>query len=440
MAHTQSDSAAACPPNTNGHHELTAEARCRLLLEVSQSVRGTLDLRETLDRLMDGLQSLLPYDAGGIFILHHEMSPPRVGPLGDQIAGVSWRGFTPRSPLTDPMLNEGKGIVGHVIHTGEAVCAPDVRVDSRYIKGRDSTRSEVAVPILLDGRTIGALNLESDRITAFDRHDVEILCFFAEATAIAVEKAMLHERLVENGHFERQLRTAREIQERLLPVTSPIVPGHELAGVCMPSAQVGGDYFDYVPLSGGRLGIVVADVSGHDIPAALIMSAFRALVRTNLRAGCDLDEIALRLNEELPDSTARSAFVTAVLAVLDPNTGAVRYVNCGHPPPLLDRAAGPPAWLDRGGPLLGLLDEGRFEIGEVQLDRGEQILFFTDGVIEASNPTGVDFGIDRLAERVSIHRARSPRKLVEHIVLDARRFAGVNGFEDDVTAVLLRAS
>src|SRR5262245_24505820 len=155
MAHTRTDPAAACPPSTNGHHELTAEARCSLLLEVSHSIRGTLDLRETLDRLLDGLQSFVPYDAGGIFVLREEVTTPRAGPLDDQIAGVSWRGFTPRSPRTDPMLCEGRGIVGHVIHSGEVVCAPDVRLDPHYIKGREATRSEVAVPIQLDGRTIG---------------------------------------------------------------------------------------------------------------------------------------------------------------------------------------------------------------------------------------------------------------------------------------------
>src|SRR6185436_21088025 len=141
----------------NGRGTLTSDARYRLLLEVFHSTRGTLDLHEMLDRLLDALQLIVPFDAAGIFVLREEVSPPRAGVLGEQIAGVSWRGFTPRSPLTDPMLRESKGIVGHVIRTGETVCAPDVRLDPWYIQGRAATRSEVAVPIQLDGRTIGAL-------------------------------------------------------------------------------------------------------------------------------------------------------------------------------------------------------------------------------------------------------------------------------------------
>ncbi len=420
------------------HREITAEARCRLLLEIFHSTRGTLDLRETLDRVLDRLQSFLPYDAAGIFVLREEVTRPGAGPLGELIAGVSWRGFPPRSPATDPMLREGAGIVGHVIHSGEAVFAPDVRLDPRYIRGREETISEVAVPIRLDGRTIGALNLESDRLAGFQAQDVDVLRFFAEATAIAVEKAILHERLIEAGRLERQLRTAQQIQERLLPAESPGVPGYELAGLCMPSARVGGDYFDYIPLPGGRLGLAVADVSGHDITAALIMSAFRAQVRALLRAGRPLDEVAQALDAELPDSTAGSAFVTALLAVLDPARGELRYVNCGHHPPIHDRGEAVPGWLDRGGPLLGLLDDTEFEVGEIRLSPGDQVVIFTDGIVEARNAAGECFGTGRLAERVAANRSLAPRDLIERIVLEARGFAEADDFEDDVTLVVLR--
>ena len=438
MIHGSQAGRARIPPRANGQRQLTAEARCRLLLEISHSIRGTLELRETLDRLLDALNQVLPYDAGGIFVLREEVPRPRSGSLGELIAGVSWRGFAPRSPRTDPMLSQGKGIVGHVIRSGEAVCAPDVRLDARYIKGREATRSEVAVPIQLDGRTIGALNLESDRLGAFQPDDVETLRFFAEATAVAVEKAMLHGRLLESNRLEHQLETAQHVQQRLLPSTSPAVPGHELAGFCMPCARVGGDYFDYIPLRDGRLGLVVADVSGHDLPAALIMSAFRALVRTHLRSGHPLDEVARILNRELPDFTTNNAFVTALLAVLDPERGQVRYVSCGHPPALHDRAAGDPGWLDRGGPLLGVVDEAAFEIGEVDLDPGDQVVIFTDGIVEARSPAGAEFGADRLAELIRARRCLSARDQVERMVLDACGFVGASDFEDDLTILLLR--
>jgi serine phosphatase RsbU (regulator of sigma subunit) len=425
-------------PGVNGRMELSADARWRLLLEISHSVRGTLDLRETLDRLLDGVFAIVPYDAAGIFVLDGEVAHSHPGPLAQRIAGVSWRGFTPRSPRTDPMLREGKGIVGYVIRTGEAVCAADVRVDHEYIQAREATRSEVAVPIQLDGRTIGALNLESDRLAAFHAQDVDVLSFFAQAAAIAVEKAMLHERLIEAERMERRLKIAQQVQERLLPGASPRIPGHEVAGVCIPSARVGGDYFDYIPLADGQLGIVVADVSGHDLPAALVMSAFRALVRTCLRAGHALDEVARTLNRELPDTTGDSSFVTALLGVLDPVTGHLRYVNCGHNPPLHEPASGARGWLDRGGPPLGVMERATFDIGTVELAPGDQLVIYTDGLTEARNPAGEWFGADRLVDLVLTHKHRAPRELVERVVFEVRGFTGVGGFEDDVTLVVLR--
>jgi sigma-B regulation protein RsbU (phosphoserine phosphatase) len=313
-----------------------------------------------------------------------------------------------------------------------------VRLDPHYIEGRTATRSEVAVPIQLDGRTIGAFNLESDSPAAFRAKDVEVLRFFAEATAIAVEKAMLHQRLISADQLDRQLRTAQRVQERLLPAQFPEVPGHELAAICLPSARVGGDYFDFVTVPGGQLGVVVADVSGHGLPSAIIMSAFRALARTFLRAGQPLDEVARTLDRELPDTTAGRAFVTAVLGLFDPASGRFRYVNCGHLPPLLDRPGQPPRWLDKGGPLLGLIEGANFEIGEIQLAAGDQLVIFTDGIVEARSRAGAWFGAERIAALVGENRGRSARDVVDHVVREARAFAGIHDLEDDVTMVLLR--
>ena len=440
MNELRADSSAHFPVDVhrNGRAVLTSDTRYRLLLEVFHSTRGTLDLHETLDRLLDALQLLVPFDAAGIFVLREEVQPARSGALGEQIAGVSWRGFPPRSPLTDPMLRDGKGIVGHVIRTGEVVCAADVRLDPRYIEGREATRSEVAVPIQLDGRTIGAFNLESDVPAAFRSKDVEVLSFFAEATAMAVEKAMLHQRLTSADELDRQIRTAQRVQERLLPTEPPDVPGHELAGICLPSTRVGGDYFDFVPVPGGQMGLIVADVSGHGLSAAIIMSAFRALARNCLRAGQPLDKVAETLDRELPDTTAGGAFVTAVLAIYDPESGLLRYVNCGHHPPLLDRAGQPPRWLTDGGPLLGLIEGASFEIGEVQLVPDDQLVIFTDGIVEARSSAGVWFGKERLAEAVAANRDQRARELVERVVLEARALSGGHGLEDDATMLLLR--
>ena len=213
-----------------GRPPLDAETRVRLLLEVSRSVRGTLDLDEVLERLLHAAGHVVAFDAGGIFVLRDGLVHGQGGVAGPLMAGFARRGYDANPKGRDPMLEDGAGITGHVIRSGEIVRVPDVRRDPRYVEGRAGTRSEIAVPIVRAGRVIGALDLESDRLDTFACVDVETLEFFAEAAGIAIESAVLHERLLAGERFESQMRLAQEVQARLLPTRPPVVPGYALAG------------------------------------------------------------------------------------------------------------------------------------------------------------------------------------------------------------------
>jgi hypothetical protein len=219
------------------------------------------------------------------------------------------------------MLRSGKGIIGHVVHTGEVVSAPDVRLDPRYVAGRQETRSELAVPIVSEAGVIGCLNVESDRLSAFSPADAELLQFFASAAALSIQKALLHRQVLEKQRIEAQLKVAHEVQSGLLPGAPPELPGYDIAAVNLPTWAIGGDYYDYVPLDGGRLGVVIADVSGKGIPAALIMATFRAALRTEIRRHAEMPEVAAQLNRVVLESRDASRFVTAVCGVLDVASG-----------------------------------------------------------------------------------------------------------------------
>ncbi len=318
--------------------------------------------------LQDLLQALRPavaYDAAGVFVLSRAVplirrSDPNL------IAGMVQVGFDD-PPADDPMLRSGKGIIGHVIHTGEVVNAPDVRLDRRYVAGRRQTRSELAVPIVSEAGVIGCLNVESDREAAFSPEDAELMEFFASSAAVSIEKALLHRQVLEKQRIEDQLKLAREVQSGLLPDAPPRLAGYDIAAVALPTWAIGGDYYDYVPLGEGRLGLVVADVSGKGIPAALIMATFRAALRTEMRRHADLRAVAEQLNATVLESGDTSRFVTAVCGVLDPTSGRLTYVNCGHNPPLLLRASGGTESLQQGGPALGLFATVAFEAGTVDL-------------------------------------------------------------------------
>jgi sigma-B regulation protein RsbU (phosphoserine phosphatase) len=434
-------SAFALEPGVGAHglsHELSDATRYRLLLEIAHRIRGTLDLDKILNHLLDSLAEHLDFDAAGIFVLREALGRSRVASLGELIAGVTWRGFSERSPRSDPMLREGKGIVGQVIRSGQPIVAPDVRLDPYYIDGRPGTLSEIAVPIVRDGLVIGALNLESDRLAAFDDHSLEVLRFYADATAIAVEKAILHEQLLEARRMEEQLRIAQEVQARLLPTAFPRIPGYDLAALCLPCSRVGGDYFDFIPRPDGSLGLAVADVAGHGIPAALLMSALRALMRTHVQFGASLVQLARTLNRQVPESMAGAAFVTAFLGTLSPAEGLFSYVNCGHVPPLLLRAGGAVETLESGGPLLGVMEDARFGAGGVQFERGDALLLLTDGVVELTDGAGRWFGAERLAALASNVRALPAEDMIRQIMRATREFSGAVEFEDDVTLMIVK--
>lgn len=414
----------------------TLQARYRLLLEMSRKISGTLDLPSVLSHLLESLHLAVAYDAAGIFVLNRNvpLGTPREG---DLIAGVARVGFeTPR--LDDPMLRFGKGIIGHVIGTGEVLLAPDVRKEPHYVNGRDSTLSEVAVPIISNGEVIGALNLESDRLDAFDARDVELLEFFASAAALAIEKALLHRQVVEKERLDQQLRVARDVQSSLLPAASPDLRGYDFAAVNLPSWAVGGDYYDYLQLPDGRLGVVIADVSGKGVPAALIMATFRAALRAEARRGPEIPEVARAVNRILLESPGLARFVTAVYGVLEPAAGRFDYVNCGHNPPMLLQAEGGRESLETGGPALGILAECAFEAGRVALGPGDALVLYTDGVVEPEDETEAEFGTGRLEATLRESRALPAGRMVDSVVEATRLFSGRQRYEDDFTLVVVK--
>ena len=227
---------------------LAPELKYRLLLELSQRISRTLDLQVVLDDLLKALRPAVAYDAAGVFVLKRAVPLVRRDDPS-LIAGMVQVGFD--APRTDdPMLRSGKGIVGHVVRTGETVIAPDVRDDPRYVAGRLATRSELAVPIVSEAGVIGCFNLESDRAGAFSRDDAELVEFFASAAAVSIEKALLHRQVLDKQRIEAQLRVAREVQSGLLPGAPPDLPGWDIAAVALPTWAIGGTTTTTCPSAG----------------------------------------------------------------------------------------------------------------------------------------------------------------------------------------------
>jgi sigma-B regulation protein RsbU (phosphoserine phosphatase) len=206
----------------------------------------------------------------------------------------------------------------------------------------------------------------------------------------------------------------------------------------VPAFDIGGDYYDFIDLPDGRLGLAIADVSGEGIPAAMIMTAFRALLRTHARRVEKPDCVAGLLNQLLPDFTGHVDFVTAFYGVLDPATGAFSYVNCGHNPPFIIHQNGEVQYLSDGGPLLSILDEVVYASGEVELDAGDTLILYTDGIVELFDDAYQEYGLDRLRAIALRNQSAAAEDLIDRILTDARDYAQRYAFSDDLTLLVVR--
>ncbi len=416
---------------TPGSAELTVEKKFQLLLEISEKISTTLDLDELLGHLIDTARSIVEYDAAGIYVIKRE---------GDLrlIEGMVTRGYDAPNAEHDLLLKLGEGVVGHVVQTGNSLIIPNVDLEPRYVMARPESRSELAAPITLNERVIGAFNLESDRLDAFTEADAEVLHFFANAAAIAIEKAVLHEELVEKKRIESQLEVARTVQASLLPDRPPETEGYDVAAENLPTWEVGGDYYDFITFPDQQIGLAIADVAGKGVPAALIMATFRAALRTQVRNDFAIGQIVRKVNHLLWESTTDAQFVTAVYGVLDTTRGRFTYTNAGHNPPMVVRFDARIEELTYGGPALGVFEVANYDEAFVDLQKGDTLVLYTDGVIEAADTDGKEFGIKRLQQTVLAARDLSAFKTVRAIMDATRAFSGTDSFADDFTLVVIK--
>jgi sigma-B regulation protein RsbU (phosphoserine phosphatase) len=242
----------------------------------------------------------------------------------------------------------------------------------------------------------------------------------------------------ERDRLEAELDLARQIQARLLPSGPPHVPGLDVAGVSESAREVGGDYYDHIEVGDGRVLLVVADVSGKGVPAALLMSAFRASLMSQDVARTEPSTLAARLNEFLVRSVEPGRFVTAFVGFLDGRSGRFVYVNAGHNPPVVLRAAGGEQMLAEGGLILGIMAGSRFEAGETTLAPGDLVALYTDGVTEGADAAQEQWGEERLLASLRRTDGERASAIAARIVREVRAFEGESGPADDITVLIAR--
>ena len=404
------------------------EAKLRAMLEIARNLSHSLDLKIVLPQILDSLFAIFPAADCG-FILLRDVQTGAMTPCSAKY----------RRPRDSDSLPVSRSIIQQVLVSGRAILSRDAGIDTQ-IKFTDSIqhldiRSIMCVPINReDGDCMGVIQLDSrDRTNQFSEEDLALLVCASLLAARAMEVARLHE--------ERQeLEAATRIQRSLLPTVRPACAGLQFFDYYAPAQRVSGDYFDYIRLPGNRLAVVIGDVVGKGMSAALLMAHLAAATRICLTSSPKLTDAIRQLNVLLLNSISDDRFITFAVAVLDLDQFRLTVINAGHPPPLLRRGSRKPTQLedfaaDMAGLPLGVRD-CPYEQVETTFEPGDMLLLYTDGVTEMRNGSGALYGSDRL--HATILAAPGDAEGTVHALLhDLQQFAQTRQAGDDLTILCL---
>ena len=401
----------------------------QVMVDAFRLAHRVVDAKSILNGILDGVASLVQHDASGVYVIDAD---------GKRLRHVMVRGCDP-SVLELQAPFEGQGVVGQVIATGEPV-AVTVATAGGGLEGRACARSRLVIPIVdPDHRVLGALDVWSDRPEGYDVQASRLLSVYGLAVAGAIENARLQAEVVDKRRLDSDLALARRVMDDLLPLTTPVMRGLDIAGSHESSLEVGGDYYEFIPLDEERWAVVIADVVGKGIAAALLVSALRASIASLAGHELAVRAIMRRANRFFHESVEEGRYVTLFYAVIDLATRHILYVNAGHVPPVLLRGNGNVELLEEGGVPLGLFEAPRYFEGHVALDDGDLLALYTDGVVETMDVEEMPYGLDRLVVRLQRSRGESATEICSGIMRDARHH-GTASRQDDRTIVILKAT
>jgi len=416
--------------------ELSTVDKLRMLLDITKKISRSLDLDEVLKLVMDTLDSLIHYDAAGIYLIESSTDSDEKQYV---FKSKAIRGYSISFELVEPRLKLGEGFIGHVAQTGKPLISADVKTDPRYFPAREQTKSEMVAPIISNDEVVGVFDLESDEFNSYDQDDLSVLQLLASQVAIIIEKVSLHEQVVEKNRLQAQLEIARSVQLELLPATDPQLPNFDISAYVFPTEEVSGDYYDWVEMFEDQIGIVVADAVGKGIPAALLMSFLRASLRSGVQVGY-APHIALgKVGNLLWDSTESQQFITAIYGILDATNRTFVFSNAGHNPPLLIEPNGEYKFVEYGDLPLGMFRDTHYHQHFIKFYTGQTMVLYTDGITEAANSNDEEYGQERFAKRVLEGINLPAKELIDFVRKGVADFTERKFLDDDGTLFIVKS-
>lgn len=408
------------------------EAKLKAVLEINRNMTGSLSMEEVLPRVLDSLFKIfLQADRGFVILSDAEGN---LIPTAERF----------RRPGQDATARISKTVIKEVITAKEAILSADATSDQRFNMSESLAdfriRSVMCAPLMdSDNEVLGVIQVDTlDQRSRFDDEDLEVLVGVAAQAGLAIENAKLHETMLRREGMERDLEMARRVQQGFLPAAPPKVEGYRFFDFYNPANNVGGDYYDYIELPDHRWAVIVADVSGKGISAALLTARLSAEARFYLASEPDPAVAMSRLNEAFCKGGWDDRFVTVVLVVLEPATGAMAVVNAGHVPPLL-RYSGRKvqmSGIDEGGLPLGVDEHYQYKSYALKLAPGDYLAIFTDGLSEAMDAKEQLYGLEKLQKRFG-DKVPPGTELGRHILDDVTRHTAGYPQSDDMCLVLV---
>jgi len=402
-----------------------------LISKVGITLLASATLNETLEQIVSLVFEAVPADRCLIMMRDAANEDLRVAVarLRDRVGDVG-------------EIRVSRNVLDEVVMRGKSVLTSDAQHDPRFASGTvvlQGVRSVLAVPLGVSDKVFGIIYADSPIAEGrFTEDHLKVLTTLASVAAIRVENTRLVEARLERERLERELALASEIQQRFQPTAPPQIPGYELQGISFPCYEIGGDYYDFIEREDGRLVIALGDVSGKGTAAALLMSSLHAAVHAQAGSHDSLVSTISAVNKYLADNIPANRFVTLFYAELDPESGALSFLNAGHNPPLIVHAAGTVEQLASGGLPLGIKPDADYREGRTQLQPGDVLVVYSDGVTEAVSPTGEEFGSTRLYEVVSRNIESSAAGIRDRIESSLTKFSQGTSAADDITLVIVK--
>jgi serine phosphatase RsbU (regulator of sigma subunit) len=398
-----------------------------------------LSLDETLQQVLECVFDALPADRGYVMLLE---TPEGKSDAKPELVCKALKARRQAS-TSQQEIQISHSITEQVLRQCTSVLTSDAQQDPRFQERQSivlgGVRSVMAVPLAVENRASGMVYVDSPYQTnRFTERDLQLLTLIAGVAAIRIENVRLLEVQQEQKRLANELAVASEIQLRLHPASPPPIPGYDLIGVSFPCYEVGGDYFDFIEKRDGRYVVALGDVSGKGTGAALLMSSVHAAVRAQATTRLSASEVVGEINQYIYDNTPSNRFVTLFYSELDPRSHQLNYITAGHNSPLLVRASGEVTTLDIGGFPVGITPFAEYREGWVDLEPGDVLVIYSDGVTESLNEEGEEFGEARLVEIVQKNRGRTPAGLRDRIDEALAKFVGKAKTVDDLTLVIVK--